>query len=296
MKIWSEPAYLRRRIVSGAIGGLLGMALVPLVAVVWLNSMDVVRAGAPLVVRQSVLEATGWPWQGLLALELALSFAFGASVGVAAPPMEGTGRAVAVRTAAHLAVSSALYGGLCAVCGLWPTVWAGRLAVLALYWFAYGLVWLLRYLVWRAELERLRQKLGLAVPAPARGALQIRGLRPYLLLAAGVELLLPYLLLAVDAHDFPVLTGLAYPYLLLPFFCAATGWSVGRRFGAALLYPAACALLTIPVVLLIYNTSALFQVGMAGVPALAGVLLGAAARRWKSGAPPDGEADSSGKN
>lgn len=294
MKIWSEPSYLRRRAVSGVIGGLLGMALVPLVAVVWLNSMDVLRFGAPLIVRQSVLEATGWPWQGLLALELVLSFAFGASVGVAAPPMEGTGQAVAARTAAHLAVSSALYGGLCAVCGLWPKVWAGRLVVLALYWFAYGLVWLMRYLVWRSELEQIRQKLGISVPA--HGVLQVRTLRPYLLLAAGVELLLPYLLLAVDARNVPVLTGLLYPYLLLPFFCAATGWSVGRRFGAALLYPAACALLTVPVVLLIYNTSALFQVGMAGVPALAGVLLGAAARRWKSGASPDDESDSSGKN
>ncbi len=296
MKIWSEPAYLRRRIVSGVIGGLAGMALVPLVAVVWLNSMDVLRLGAPLVVRQSVLEALGWPWQGLLALELVLSFAFGASVGVAVPPMEGTGRAVAARTVAHLAVSSALYGGLCAVCGLWPKVWAGRLVVLALYWFAYGLVWLLRYLSWRSELEAIREKLGLSVPAPAQGIFQIRSLRPYLLLAAGVELLLPYLLLAVDARDFPVLTGLAYPYLLLPFFCAATGWSVGRRFGAALLYPAACALLTVPVVLLIYNTSALFQVGMAGVPALAGVLIGAAVQRRRQGAPPDDESNSSGKN
>ncbi len=294
MKIWSEPAYLRRRIVSGAVGGLLGMALVPLVAVVWLNSMDIVRAGAPLIVRQSVLEALGWPWQGLLVLELALAFAFGASVGVAVPPMEGTGRAVAARTAAHLAVSSALYGGLCAVCGLWPKVWAGRLVVLALYWFAYGLVWLLRYLSWRSELEQIRRKLGLSVPA--HGVFQVRTLRPYLLLAAGVELLLPYLLLAVDAHDFPVLTGLLYPYLLLPFFCAATGWSVGRRFGAALLYPAACALLTVPVVLLIYNTSALFQVWMAGVPALAGVLIGAAVRRRRQGALPDDESNFFGKN
>ncbi len=280
MKLWNDSAYLRRRLTAGLIGGRSGMALVPLVAVVWLNSMGLVTTGVPMIVRQSVLEATGWPWQGLLALELALSFAFGASVGVAVPPMEGTGRAVAIRTAAHLALSSVLYAALCAVCGLWPTVWAGRLVVLALYWFAYGLVWLLRYLSWRSELEAIREKLGLSVPA--RGVFQVRTLRPYLLLAAGVELLLPYLLLLVDANDFPVLVGLLYPYLLLPFFCAATGWSVGRRFGAALLYPIACALLTVPVVLLIYNTSALFQVGMAGVPALAGVLIGAAVRRKKT--------------
>jgi len=280
VKLWNDSTYLRRRLTAGLIGGLAATALVPLVAVVWLNSMDIVTTGVPMIVRQSVLEAAGWPWQGLLALELVLSFAFGASVGVAVPPMEGPARAVAIRTAAHLALSSVLYAALCAVCGLWPSVWAGRLVVLALYWFAYGLVWLLRYLSWRSELEQIRQKLGLSVPA--RGVFQVRTLRPYLLLAAGVELLLPYLLLLVDAHDVPVLTGLLYPYLLLPFFCAATGWSVGRRFGPALLYPMVCALLTVPVILLIYNTSALFQVGMAGVPALAGVLIGAAARRRKT--------------
>jgi len=280
VKLWNDSAYLRRRLTAGLIGGLAATALVPLVAVVWLNSMDIVTTGMPMIVRQSVLEATGWPWQGLLALEFVLSFAFGASVGVAVPPMEGTGRAVAVRTAAHLVFSSVLYAALCAVCGLWPGGWAGRLVVLALYWFAYGLVWLLRYLSWRSELEQIRQKLGLSVPA--HSVFQVRPLRPYLLLAAGVELLLPYLLLLVDAHDFPVLTGLLYPYLLLPFFCAATGWSVGRRFGAALVYPLACTLLTVPVILLIYNTSALFQVGMAGVPSLAGVLIGAAVRRKKT--------------
>lgn len=275
MKLWNDAAYLRRRLTAGLIGGLAATALVPLVVVVWFNSMGLTAAGVPMIVRQSVLEATGWPWQGLLALELLLSFSFGASVGVAVPPMEGTGRTAALRTAAHLAVSSVLYAALCAVCGLWPAVWAGRLVVLALYWFAYGLVWLLRYLSWRSELETIREKLGF--PVPARSVFQVRTLGPYLLLAAGVELLLPCLLLLVDAHDFPVLTGLLYPYLLLPFFCAATGWSVGRRFGAALVYPIACALLTVPVILLIYNTSALFQAALAGVPALAGVLIGAAA-------------------
>ena len=69
--------------------------------------------------------------------------------------------------------------------------------------------------------------------------------------------------------------------MMLPCFCLRTGWSAGRRFGGALLYPAACGLLTVPCVFLLYNPSALFQVWMAAVPALAGNLLGALVKRRK---------------
>ena len=187
---------------------------------------------------------------------------------------------VALRTAAHLLLSSILWAGVCAVCG-WPTVWSGRLALLGLYWFAYAVVWLLRYLSWRAELERIREGLGL-VPKPAAGGIfQWRPLRVHLLLAAGAELALPLLLRLADAPDLPVLTGIFYPFLMLPFFCLCTGWSAGRRFGVALLYPVACGLLTVPCVFLLYDSSALFQVWMAAVPALAGNLLGALVKRRK---------------
>lgn len=275
MKTLYEPSLLRRQLTWALVCGLLAAVLTPL-AVIWLNSLSVTPGySAAAIVRQAVLDRSGRSWQALLALELGLAFAFGASVGLAVPPMEGAGWAVAVRTAAHLLVSSALYLGLCAVCGLWPAVWQGRAVLLGLYWFAYAVVWLLRYLSWRAELDRIRQGLGLA-PKPAAGGLfQLRSLRPHLLLAAAVELGLPPLLRLVDAPDVPVLTGILYPFLLLPFFCLATGWSVGRRFGVALLYPLACGLLTLPWVFLLYNSSALFQAWAAALPALAGNLLGA---------------------
>ena len=278
MKKLYEPSLLRQQLLWALLGGLLAMVLVPPL-VIWLNSMGVASAGGPLVVRAAVLERTGWPWQGLLGLELALSFAFGATVGVAVPPMEGTGLGVAIRTAAHLLLSSALVLGLCAVCGLWPGVWQGILVLLGLYWFTYAVVWLLRYLHWRAELQRLREGLGLAPERKPGGLFQVRQLRAYFLLAAVVELLLPPLLRLLDPADVPALTGLLYPYLLLPFFCLVTGWSAGRRFGAALLYPAACAALTVPWVFLLYNSSALFQTWVAGLFALAGNLLGALLRR-----------------
>lgn len=280
MKKLYDPALLRRRLMWAVICGLLAMVLVPLAAVL-LNSAVGMGGEAPAVVRQSVLKETGWAWQALLALELALSFAFGATVGLAVPPMEGTGAAVAVRTTAHLLLSSVLWAGICAVCG-WPSVWSGRLVLLGLYWFAYVVVWLLRYLSWRAELQRIREGLGLAPKPSAGGLFQLRPLRAHLLLAAAVELALPPLLRLVDAPDVPVLTGIFYPFLLLPFFCLATGWSAGRRFGPALLYPLACALLALPPVLLLYNSSALFQVWAAGLSALAGNLLGALLK-WRKG-------------
>lgn len=282
MKKLYEPELLRRQLLLGAICGLLAMVLVPL-AVIWLNSLSVMPGhNASLIVRNAVLDETGWPWQGLLALELVLAFAFGATVGLAVPPMEGSGRAVAVRTVLHLAVSSALYLGLCAVCVLWPGVWQGVLLLLGLYWFAYAVVWFLRYLHWRAEIQRLREGLGLASAWATSGLFQVCPLRAYFLLAAGVELGLPPLLRLLEhGSDFPVLTGLLYPYLLLPFFGFATGWSAGKRFGVAVLYPLFCGLLTVPWVFLLYNSSALFQVWMAAVPALTGNLLGALVKRRK---------------
>ena len=279
MKEFYEPGLLRRQLLWALFGGLCGMILVPLF-VIWLNSLSVMPwHNTVLIVRQAVLDATGWPWQALLALEVALAFAFGATVGVAVPPMEGSGRAVTVRTAAHLLGSSLLFAGLCAVCGLLHASWQAWLALLGSYWFAYAVVWLLRYLVWRAELEQIREGLGLAPAKKSGGMFQLRSLRVYLLLAAAVELALPPLLRLLERSDsIPVLTGLLYPYLLLPFFCVCTGWSAGRRFGAALLYPAACGLLAVPHVFLLYNSSALFHAGVAVLFALLGNLLGAAVR------------------
>ena len=262
----------------------LGAMVAMLLVVSWLNSLSVLT-GEPLLVRPAVLEALDWPAAALLALELLLAFGFGVSVGLAVPPMEGTGTAVAARTAVHLLVSSALFSGICWVCGLPPENWKGLTLLLGLYDLMYLTVWLLRYFYWRRELEDIRRELGLAKPAPAGGVLQVRPLISYLLLAAAMELMVPPLLRLLErGSDIPVLTGLFYPYLLLPFLCLAVGWAAGRRLGLALVLPAACAALTVPHVFLLYNESALFQAGVAAVFALAGNLAGAIRRRLREGA------------
>lgn len=280
MRDFYEPSLLRRQLLWGLVGGLLAMTAVPL-AVIWLNSLSVMP-GAPLLVRATVLEATGWPWQELLTVELALGFGFGVTVGLAVPPMEGSGRAVAVRTALHLLVSSGLFTGLCWVCGLLQGSWQAWLTLLGIYWFAYAVVWLLRYLHWRAELGQIREQLGLSGPEQPGRSRALGPVRIYLAMAAVVELAVPPVLrLLEQSSDIPVLTGLLYPYVLLPFFCLVTGWSVGRRRGAALFYPVVCGLMTVPHVLLLYNESALFQVWTAAAFALGGNLAGALVRRGK---------------
>mgnify|MGYP000566074256 CR=1 FL=1 len=266
----------RQRLLWAAVCGLLAVVAV-LLFVAWRGSLAVPPEDS-LLVRRTVLDALAWPVPAVLALELALAFGFGASVGLAVPPMEGPGTAVAARTAAHLLCSSALFAGVCWICGLPPANWQELLLLLGIYWLMYLVVWLLRYLRWRAELDAIRRALGLARPA-AGGVWQARPLKPYLLLAGALELLLPLLLRLLDPPDVPVLTQLFYPYLLLPFFCLAVGWSAGRRFGVALLLPVACGVLTLLCVFLVYNYTALFQAGAAFVFTLAGNLLGALVRR-----------------
>lgn len=268
----------RQRLLWAVICGLLAVAAVRLF-VAWRSTLAVPPWPSPLV-HPAVLAAIGWPAPAVLSLEAAAAFGFGASVGLAVPPMEGTGAAVAARTAAHLTVSSALFAGVCWLCGLPLRNWQGLLLLLGLYWLMYAAVWLLRYLRWRAELNAIRRELGLAAPPPSGGPFRVRPLAAHLLLAAGWELLLPPLLRLLDPRDVPALTGLLYPYLLLPFFCAAAGWSAGRRFGVSIVLPLACGALTLPCVFLIYNHTALFQAGAAFVFALAGNLLGALVR-WR---------------
>ncbi len=111
-----------------------------------------------------------------------------------------------------------------------------------------------------------------------------RRLASYLLLAAAAELLLPWLLRAVDAPDVPVLTGLFYPFLILPLFAFFSARAAGKRcsWPWTLLYAVLCGLLTVPNVFLLYNDTALFQSWTAGIAALLGGLLGCLRRKIKS--------------
>ncbi|MCI8328759.1 MAG: DUF3021 domain-containing protein [Oscillibacter sp.] len=150
------------------------------------------------------------------------------------------------------------------------------LCLLGLLLLLYVLKWSVRFLEWQADVWAIRKSAGLAAEPPWKT------LAPYFLLAAAVELLLPPGLGLVDAADFPVLTGIFYPFLILPLFCFFSACPLATRLRRWwLAYPAACAVLALPCVFLIYNATALFHAWMAGISALAGGALGTALRKLK---------------
>ncbi len=216
-----------------------------------------------------------------------LWFCFGAEAGVATLPFADEGKALLRRTLFHFAVM-ALTVTLWAFLNFYNrdyplAFWGGEL------WYflvpvalVYVLVWLGRWVGWYAEAEQIREKLGLtAGPSP----LKWRETLPYLVFAGGLCLALPLVLRLCDAPDVPVLSGMLYPWLLLPIggFCSAL--SLGKRQGFCPLYPLVCVgfiLLFIPLARLCSHMDDRPLVWIALAFTLAGNLLGAWIRRKKT--------------
>lgn len=196
-------------------------------------------------------------WSGLL----------GAALGTAGVPFLPE-RRTALWSAVHFLGTGAVFSLAGWRCRWFPyrDTWLCLLGMLLL---CYLLLWAVRYIGWRQDLLALRRAAGLP---PSQG----RSAAPYLLLAAAVELALPWLLRLVDAADVPALTGIFYPFLILPLFCFFSAASLGRRkpWPWVLGYAALCGALTVPNVFLLYNSSALFQAWTAGIAALLGGGLG----------------------
>ena len=147
------------------------------------------------------------------------------------------------------------------------------LCLLGLLLLCYLLMWAVRYVGWRQDLRAIRKGVGLP-EKPEQP--DWRKALPYALLAATVELLLPWFLRALDARDVPVLTWLFYPHLILPLFCFFSGMSLAKRCRRLWLgYPVLCGVLTLPCVFLLYNSSALFQIWATAIAALTGGSIGA---------------------
>ena len=187
----------------------------------------------------------------------------GAEIGVSTLPFADHGRTLVLRTLAHFALMAAtvaLWGGL-------NFGGAGAAFCLILLASIYVLVWLGRWVGWYVEVAAIRAKLGLA---PGPSLLHWRESLPYLVFALGLCLGLPALLRLLDPQDVPVLSGVYFPFLLLPIGTFCSGVSLGHRHGFSPLYPAACALLSVAAVFLLFNGSALFHGGISLVCALVG--------------------------
>ena len=215
------------------------------------------------------------------ALGIALWFAFGAEIGLATLPFADGGAALVRRTLLHFAAMAATVAAW-SLLNFRPVEALAFLVPLAL---VYALVWLGRWVGWYVELTAIREKLGLS---PAPSPLRWRETLPYVPFAALLCLLLPLVLRLCDGGYVPVLSGLLYPYILLPVGAFCSGLSLGRRRGFCPLYPAACVLgilVFIPLARLFSNMYDWPLVTIALVCSLAGNLAGSALRRvWKGGA------------
>ena len=148
----------------------------------------------------------------------------------------------------------------------------------------YLLVWLGRWVGWYAEVSAIRERLGLA---PGPSLFHWRETLPYVPFAALLCLLLPFVLRLCDAGDVPVLSGLLYPYLLLPVGAFCSALSLGKRQGFCPLYPVVCAGLLFCFALLarlVSNVADADMLPIAFLAALVGNLAGAALRRRRGGA------------
>lgn len=252
-----------------------GIVLIYLVFVLG-NAFTIPRpeGGNLLVVSAAMAEAYGSPVTAALA-QLFWSGLLGAALWTAEVPFL-LERGTLLWSGAHFLATAAVFSLAGWRCRWFPYVetWLCLLGVLLL---LYVLKWSVRFLEWQADIRAIRKSSGLDAAEPPW-----KTLAPYLLLAAAVELLLPPGLRLVDARDFPVLTGIFYPFLVLPLFCFFSACPLGTRLRRWwLVYPAACGALTLPCVFLLYNYTALFQAWTAGIAALAGGLLGTVLGRLK---------------
>lgn len=204
-----------------------------------------------------------------------LAAALGCMAGLATRPFADDGLSLLRNSVIHYLVTAALFASLILTMGgnaLACIVWTIILTAL------YLGIWLARWIGWYMEIMQIRQLLGLA---PGHSPLKWRETLPYL----------PYTLLLCDGlplaaflmdklwSDIPVLSGLVVPYLLLPITGFASGVSLGKRQGVCLLYPASCFICYLPMIFILFNSSAMFHCFMVAVPALMGNVLGWMYRR-----------------
>ncbi len=219
-------------------------------------------AAASVVLASNLADARGPSPEVFL-----LCAALGAAAGAATLPFADDGRALLLRSGTHFGVTALLFGLLAARLGARGTQLLAMLAMLAV---LYALIWLGRWIGWYMEVVSLRTMMGLA---PGPSPLKWRETLPYLpfalLLCDGLPLLM-YWADHMFSGDVPVLSGLLLPYVLLPAAGFSSGMSLGRRRGLCPLYPIACFLCYLPMVFLLYNSSAMFHCFMVAVPALAG--------------------------
>ena len=239
--------------INGPVRMLIGGGLGLLAGVLWVPYVMYSRECPPL----AVLACVG----------------LGGMAGAATQPFADSGRVLLLRSGGHFLITAAWFALLVVELEIaldWREVlfWEGLLALL------YALIWLGRWVGWYVEVSQLRALLGLE-PGPT--LLKWRETLPYLPFVVLLCTLVPMALRGIErgmGTDLPALTGIVYPFLILPVASLCAGVSLGKRWGICPLFPLACFLCYLPMVWVLYNTTALFHCFMTALPALAGNLLG----------------------
>ena len=211
-------------------------------------------------------------------LALLACVGLGAMAGMATQPFAENGRELLLRSLGHFGITAAFFALLVAALDIAPEwrgilFWEGLLALL------YLLIWLGRWIGWYVEMSQLRELLGLA---PGPSPLKWRETLPYLPFVLLLCVAAPLALRGIEramGTDIPALTGIIYPMLILPVASFCVGFSLGKRRDLCPLFPLACFVCYLPVVFVLYNSSALFHCFLTAVPALGGNLLGLCLRR-----------------
>ena len=200
---------------------------------------------------------------------------FGALAGIATLPFADGGRQVLLRSLCHFVLMGLTLWAWVMLNFPYEPLPGLLLTFLLPYGLVYVLIWLGRWVGWYAEAAQIREKLGLA---PGRSFLKWKETLPHMVFALLLCLVVPLVLRLCDAHDVPVLSGLFYPYLLLPLGGFLSALSLGRRQGFCPLYPLSCAgaiLLFIPLARLCSNMDDWPLIPIALVSTLLGNALGA---------------------
>ena len=222
-------------IVRAMIGGVLGMAFFLLLA--WLTQPGSLFSGRlsfdfTFCYNSHVPEVLG------AALGFLLWFLFGAQTGLATLPFADAGRILLLRSLAHFGAMSLTMWVWVALNFTYEPLPGLLLTFQVPFTLIYLLVWLGRWVGWYAEAAQLREKLGLT---DGVSPLKWREALPHMAFALLLCFVVPTVLRLCDANDVPVLSGLLYPYLLLPIGGFCSGYSLGKRQGFCPLYPLACA-------------------------------------------------------
>lgn len=215
-----------------------------------------------------------------LVMELVSVFALGAAIGISTLPFADEGPTLIRDSVLHFFITGALvmFAGW-VFCFF--DIQYGWLFFSGVYTLLYLLIWMGRWIGWYMEVAQIKAKLGLT-PESSLG--KWRETLPYLPLLLVLCVALPIALMWIERLifvDVPVLSGLLMPYLIFPAVSFCSGLSLGKRQGFCPLYPIAAWMLNLPVVLIFYNSSALFHCHTLFLFALAGNLTGTVYRRFK---------------